>query len=86
MCEKIDLPDNLRLDADCNLYCEDGQNVTEYIKTSPLGTSVADVTSIVMLSREDFIRLATEYCERRDTHDLNVRIRFALENGLILAT
>ena len=79
MNEPFELRSNLRLDKDGNIYCEDGQNVADYIASDRIGKAIP--SPIVILTREDFFRLCCDYDKRKR----EAILQDALTNGLILA-
>lgn len=83
-----DLPNNLRLDKDGNIFCQNGQDTNLYIskyranrnKALGIATSKTPI-SIVIVTREDFLELTRELVELRSA----MRFRESLDLGLIFA-
>jgi hypothetical protein len=59
------LPNNLRLGSDGTVFCEDGRDVAEYIREK--GTFDFDTlpAPIVIITRESYVRLLTQWESRR---------------------
>jgi hypothetical protein len=53
-----ELGDNLRINTNTGIiFCEDGRDVAEYIKTQPINQMKDEKMPIVILSRWDFFKL-----------------------------
>lgn len=70
MSSRNTLPNNLRLGVNGRLYCQDGQDVDTYVKTSIREHEVDLPTEIVLITRADFLKL----CRRAEFNAISAEL------------